>query len=84
MTLISLLLVLFVERVTTKSRYWQADFYSAKYLAGWQRRDGLAGETSVLLLLLIIALPAIIVFCILTFAVGQIIAFILSLSLIHI
>ena len=78
MTLISLLLVLFVERVTTKSRYWQADFYNAKYLAGWQRRDGLAGETSVLLLLLIIALPAIIVFCILTFAVGQIIAFILS------
>ncbi|MEI8647636.1 hypothetical protein P4S73_06235 [Paraglaciecola sp. Hal342] len=44
MTLISLLLVLFVERVTTKSRYWQADFYSAKYLAGWQRRDGLAGK----------------------------------------
>jgi AmpE protein len=32
MTLISLLLVLLVERVTTKSQYWQADFYVNKYL----------------------------------------------------
>lgn len=78
MTLISLLLVLFVERVTTKSRYWQADFYSAKYLAGWQKRNGLADETSLLFLLLIIALPPVILFCLLTFAIGQIIAFIIS------
>ncbi|WP_166424786.1 beta-lactamase regulator AmpE [Paraglaciecola sp. 20A4] len=81
MTLISLLLVLFVERVTTKSRYWQADFYSAKYLDRWQNRDWLSGETSLLLLVIIIALPSLLIFCALTFAVGQIIAFIISTAI---
>ena len=32
MTIISLLLVLLVERVTTKSQYWQFEFYFNKYL----------------------------------------------------
>jgi AmpE protein len=32
MTLISLLLVLLVERITTKSQYWQAGFYEDNYL----------------------------------------------------
>ena len=81
MTLISLLLVLFVERVTTKSRYWQADFYSTKYLDRWQNRDWLSGESSFLLLVMIIALPSLLIFCVLTFAVGQIIAFIISTAI---
>lgn len=33
MTIISLLLVLLVERVTTKSQYWQFEFYFSKYIA---------------------------------------------------
>jgi AmpE protein len=81
MTLISLLLVLFVERVTTKSRYWQADFYSAKYLAAWQKRNWLSGKTSILILLAITALPPILLFCLLTLAVGQVIAFIFSTAI---
>ena len=81
MTLISLLLMLFVERVTTKSRYWQADFYSAKYLDRWQKRDWLSSDTSWIWLMLIIILPPILIFCVLTFAIGQIIAFIVSTAI---
>ena len=81
MTLISLLLVLFVERVTTKSKYWQADFYSIKYLAALQKRERLTSDTSLLFLLIAIVIPPVIIFCFMAFAVGQIIAFIISTAI---
>tara|TARA_R110002153_G_scaffold249897_6_gene406448 strand:- start:1936 stop:2757 length:822 start_codon:yes stop_codon:yes gene_type:complete len=39
MTIISLLLVLLVERVTTKSQYWQFEFYFNKLVKAFKKED---------------------------------------------
>lgn len=59
MTLISLLLVLAMERVTTKSSWWQSDFYLQQYFS-WLNDKGLWGEDkSNLALLASLALPVV-------------------------
>lgn len=62
MTLISLLLVLLVERVTTKSRYWQAEFYVAKYLTQIESGNWLNSSSKSWVLLLIISVPVILAY----------------------
>lgn len=62
MTLISLLLVLLVERVTTKSQYWQAGFYTDKYLQNIGSRGWFKSSSKSWILILVIFLPVVIVF----------------------
>jgi AmpE protein len=62
MTLISLLLVLLVERITTKSQYWQAGFYTDKYIQGVESRGGFNSSYKSWILALVIFVPVIIVY----------------------
>ncbi|MGJ8679620.1 beta-lactamase regulator AmpE [Paraglaciecola sp.] len=62
MTLISLLLVLLVERVTTKSQYWQAEFYSNKYTQSIESGNWLNSSSKSWMLILIILLPVLITY----------------------
>lgn len=62
MTLISLLLVLLVERVTTKSQYWQAEFYTNKYTQKIQSSNWLNSSSKSWVLILIILLPVFIIY----------------------
>ncbi|MDU0354299.1 beta-lactamase regulator AmpE [Paraglaciecola aquimarina] len=57
MTLISLLLVILVERITTKSRYWQAEFYSNKYASSINSNKWLNSSSKSWALILFIMLP---------------------------
>ena len=62
MTLISLLLVLLVERITTKSQYWQGGFYVDKYLQSIESRGGFNSTSKSWVLALVIFVPVIIVY----------------------
>lgn len=74
MTLISLLLVLMIERATSKTRYWQSDYYTSRYLAWLEKRDILTPDTSVQWLLAIVLLPSLVVW----FALYQLDAFFIT------
>ncbi|WP_088329953.1 beta-lactamase regulator AmpE [Lacimicrobium sp. SS2-24] len=65
MTLISLLLVLALERATSKTTYWRSDFYFDRYLAWLQRRDILAAGVSLQTLLAVVLVPAILIWLVL-------------------
>ncbi len=62
MTLISLLLVLLVERITTKSQYWQAGFYADKYLENIESRGWFNSSSKSWVLALVSFLPVVIVY----------------------
>ena len=62
MTLISLLLVLTIERISNQSRYWQADMYLEKYQQLVEQRDWLGSAPSVWPLFGLIFVPSIAVF----------------------
>lgn len=81
MTLISLLLVLFIERITTKSRYWQAEFYVDKYLALLSKRQWLSPSSPTWLLSIVILLPALIVFVALHCLIGGVLGFVISTAI---
>ncbi|MFQ3219951.1 MAG: AmpE protein [Paraglaciecola sp.] len=81
MTLISLLLVLFIERITTKSRYWQAEFYVGKYLALLSKRQWLSPSSPSWLLSMVILLPALILFIALHWFLGGVLGFVLSTAI---
>ncbi|WJG10205.1 beta-lactamase regulator AmpE [Aliiglaciecola sp. LCG003] len=65
MTLISLIVVLFAERVATQSQYWQADFYLTKFHRFIHKRSLLDANTSDLVYLAIILIPALLLFVLL-------------------
>jgi AmpE protein len=81
MTLISLLLVLFIERITTKSRYWQAEFYVSKYLALLSKREWLSPSSPTWLLSIVIVVPALILFVALHWFFGGLLGFVLSTAI---
>lgn len=58
MTLISLILVLTIERITTQSQYWQADLYLDKYQSLVEKKDWLGQNTNVWALFALIFIPA--------------------------
>lgn len=62
MTIISLLLVLLVERVTTKSQYWQFEFYFHKYMQSASAYQGNEENTRTWWWLAIIILPVVLVY----------------------
>jgi AmpE protein len=74
MTLISLLLVLAIERATSKTRYWQSDYYISRYTAWLEKRAILGSEISLQLLLAIALLPALLLW----FALYQLDAFFIT------
>ncbi|GAA0354198.1 beta-lactamase regulator AmpE [Bowmanella denitrificans] len=77
MTLISLLLVLALERATQKSQYWQWEFYVARYQHFLQARGLLKEDASFIQLLATVLLPSLLVFVLLQ----QLDAFLLELIL---
>lgn len=74
MTLISLLLVLAIERATTKTAYWQSGFYTSGYASWLQQRDILSPHSSLPMLLAIALIPALILW----FALYQLDAFFIT------
>jgi AmpE protein len=81
MTLISLLLVLLVERVTTKSQYWQAGFYTDKYLQSIQSRDWFNSSSKSWILALIIFVPVIIVYLVVQEFAGGLLELVISTAI---
>ncbi|MFT4994330.1 MAG: AmpE protein [Paraglaciecola sp.] len=84
MTLISLLLVLLVERVTTKSSYWQADLYVKKYLEGAEKLNKSADASASWNLLLLIIVPSLILYLALHKLSGGLLELILSTGILMI
>lgn len=81
MTLISLLLVLLVERVTTKSKYWQTDFYADKYLQSIQSRDWLNSSSKSWILALVIFVPVVIVYLVVQNFAGGLLELVISTAI---
>ncbi|PKG97343.1 beta-lactamase regulator AmpE [Paraglaciecola sp. MB-3u-78] len=81
MTLISLLLVLLVERVTTKSKYWQAGFYTDKYLHSIQSRDWFSSSSKSWVLALVIFVPVIIVYLVVQKFAGGLLELVISTAI---
>jgi len=84
MTLISLLLVLLVERVTTKSKYWQAKFYTDKYLQSIQSQGWFNSSSKSWVLALIIFVPVIIVYLVVQKFAGGLLELIISTTILMI
>ena len=81
MTLISLLLVLLIERVTTKSRYWQTEFYVDKYLDTIEKRDGMRKSSTPWVLLILLFLPSVVFFVVLRELSGGLLELIISTAI---
>lgn len=75
MTLISLLLVLTIERLTTQSKYWQADLYIGRYQEWIEARNWIKESTTSWLLFGLVFIPSLILF----YSAQQIDSFLLSL-----
>lgn len=84
MTLISLLLVLFIERVTPKSRYWQAEFYVNKYFDSLSNQGWLRGSSPTWLLSLVILIPGILLFIAFEWFIAGLAEFLLSSAILMI
>jgi AmpE protein len=84
MTLISLLLVLLVERVTTKSQYWQAGFYTDKYLHSIKSRDGFNSSSKSWILALAIFVPVMIVYLVVQKFAGGLVELVISTAILMI
>lgn len=65
MTLISLIVVLFAERIATQSKYWQAGFYNGFYQSQLIKHNWLGEKTSGVNFLLIVSIPPVILFLLL-------------------
>lgn len=62
MTLISLLLVLTIERLTTQSKYWQADLYLGHYQGWIKARNWIKESSSSWALFALIFIPSLLLF----------------------
>ncbi|MDP5039508.1 MAG: beta-lactamase regulator AmpE [Paraglaciecola sp.] len=80
MTIISLLLVLLVERVTTKSRYWQFEFYFNHLFSSLTTKQN-ADSTNNYGGLALILVPPIVVFVLVQYLAAGLIAFIISTAI---
>ena len=81
MTLISLLLVLLVERVTTKSQFWQVEFYTNKYLQGIESRGWFNSSSKSWILALVIFVPVILVYLIVQEFAGGLLELVISTAI---
>ncbi|MFT7412717.1 MAG: AmpE protein [Paraglaciecola sp.] len=81
MTLISLLLVLLVERVITKSQYWQAGFYADKYLENIESRGWFSSSSKSWMLALVIFVPVVIVYLVVQAFSGGLLELVISTAI---
>lgn len=81
MTLISLLIVLLVERVTTKSQYWQAELYTNKYIQSIESTNWLNSSSKSWVITLVILLPALACYFTIQTFTGGLIELILSTAI---
>lgn len=84
MTLISLLLVLLVERVTTKSQYWQAGFYADKYIQLIESKDWFNSSSKSWVLALVIFVPVMIVYLVVQKFSGGLLELVISTAILMI
>ncbi|MFT2092383.1 beta-lactamase regulator AmpE [Paraglaciecola sp. 2405UD69-4] len=78
MTLISLLLVLLIERVTTQSTYWQAELYTNKYLEIIKSKDWLNSSSKSWVLAVVIVIPVLCIYLLVQKFTGGLIELLLS------
>jgi AmpE protein len=78
MTLISLLLVLLVERITTKSQYWQAGFYADKYLEKIESKGWFNSSSKSWVPVLVVFVPVMIVYLLVQKFAGDLLELIIS------
>jgi AmpE protein len=81
MTLISLLLVLLIERVTTQSKYWQAEFYTNKYLEIIKSKDWLNTSSKSWVLAIVIIIPVLCAYLLVQRFTGGLIELLLSTAI---
>lgn len=84
MTLISLLLVLLVERVTTKSQYWQSGFYVEKYSQSIESRGWFNSSSKSWVLSLLIFLPVVIIYLLVQEFAGGLLELVISTAILMI
>lgn len=80
MTIISLLLVLAIERMTTKTRLWQSDFYLKQYQEMLQRKDWLTQPDRPWLVWFVLFLPAALLWLLLDLAHSDLLNFLAGLA----
>ncbi|MGS2720780.1 beta-lactamase regulator AmpE [Paraglaciecola aestuariivivens] len=81
MTLISLLLVLFLERVSTQNQYWQASFYVDKYISGIESRGWFNAKSSSWLVIVLTLVPVFLVYLLVQKFSGGLIELLLSTAI---
>lgn len=81
MTLISLLLVLLIERVTTQSKYWQAELYTNKYLEIIKSKNWLNTSSKSWVLALVVFIPVLCIYLLVQKFTGGLIELILSTAI---
>ncbi len=81
MTLISLLLVLLVERITTKSQYWQAGFYADKYLENIESRGWFNSSSKSWVLALVVFVPVVIIYLVVQKFAGGLVELVISTAI---
>jgi AmpE protein len=81
MTLISLLLVLLIERVTTKSQYWQAGFYADKYIQLIEPRGWFNSSSKSWVLALVIFVPVMMVYLVVQKFSGGLLELVISTAI---
>lgn len=84
MTLISLLLVLLVERVTTKSQFWQVGFYTNKYFQSVESRGWFDSSSKSWMLALVIFVPVIVVYFVVQEFSGGLLELVISTAILMI
>ncbi|XOV81145.1 MAG: beta-lactamase regulator AmpE [Aestuariibacter sp.] len=81
MTIISLLLVLAIERMTTKTKLWQSDFYLSQYQQFLHRQEWLVDASRQWSVYFALFLPAIITWLILDIADSTLLSFVTGFAL---
>jgi AmpE protein len=81
MTLISLLLVLLVERITTKSHYWQVELYTNKYLQIVENKGWLNTSSKSWALGSIIIVPVLVTYLLVQKFTGGLIELVISTAI---
>lgn len=81
MTIISLLLVLAIERMTTKTKLWQSDYYLSQYQTFLYKQEWLVDASRTWAVYFALFLPAALVWLVLDIADSSLLGFLVSLAL---
>lgn len=80
MTIISLLLVLAIERMTTKTKLWQSDFYLTEYQGFLHKQEWLADSSKSWAVYFALFMPSLLLWLLLDIASSSLLSFIIGLA----